>query len=125
MGRQLFFIAVGGALGAVARYLVALTVQRGIGDNFPYGTAVVNITGCLLFGFFWTILERRTHWAPEVRSILMVGFLGAFTTFSTYMFETGELLRDSRYLAAMGNLLGQNTIGIASLFLGVFIGERF
>jgi len=121
--QKLILIAVLGGIGTLARYILSGFVQRLYGGNFPWGTAVVNITGCFLFGLVWSIAEHRIGINNMTRTVLLVGFMGSFTTFSTYMFETGELLRGEQWLLALANLLAQNIIGIGFLFIGFAIGR--
>ena len=87
-------VALGGALGAVARHLTGLGAVRIMGAAFPYGTLVVNVAGCFLIGFLLMLSEQRQLFSPTTRLFLTVGILGAFTTFSTFGYETLELLRD-------------------------------
>ncbi len=120
---KLLAIALLGALGSVARYLVADAVQQGTGGGFPWGTLAVNAIGCLLFGIVWSLANERMIITGALATILLVGFLGAFTTFSTFAFETGQLLRDSGWLSAAGNVILHNTIGLAAVFTGIAIGR--
>ncbi len=120
---KLFWIAVAGGLGALARYGLGGLVHRVLPGDFPWGTAVVNITGCLLFGLVWSAAEHRLSLSGEVRAILLVGFMGAFTTFSTYIFESGQLIRDAQWMAALGNLILQILLGLACLLAGIKVGR--
>jgi CrcB protein len=94
-------------------------VQRLSGPTFPTGTLVVNALGCFLFGLVWALAEERLVIRPELRFILLVGFMGAFTTFSTFAFETGNFLRDSQWGLALANVAAQNVLGLACLFAGL------
>lgn len=120
---KLLAIALLGALGSVARYLIAGAVQQGTGGGFPWGTLVVNTLGCLIFGIVWSLANERMIISGAVRAIILIGFLGAFTTFSTFAFETGQLVRDSEWLYAAGNVILNNTIGLAAVFAGITIGR--
>jgi CrcB protein len=122
MGQKLALLAVGGGLGALARYGLAGLVQRGF-TTFPMGTAVVNMLGCFLIGLVWAVTAERFAVLPNVRVALLVGFLGAFTTFSTYVLETSDLIGDSEYLLAGLNVAGQNVIGVVAFFLGLALGR--
>ncbi len=124
MLQKLILIAVAGGLGSLARYgLSGVVGNYWSGSVFPYGTVVVNILGCLVFGFLVAVTEGRFAVSPETRTILLVGFMGAFTTFSTFVFETAALLEDSEWLLALGNASLQNFVGLAALILGLFIGR--
>ncbi len=120
---KLILIAVLGAAGTLARYGLSGWVQRAAGGGFPWGTLVVNIAGCFLFGLVWAVSEGRLAIRPEYRTIVLVGFMGAFTTFSTFAFETTQLLREAQWWAAFFNVAAQNLSGILFLFLGLAIGK--
>jgi CrcB protein len=121
--QKLLWIAVAGALGALARYGFGGLVQQRFGGSFPWGTFAVNVLGCFLFGLIWSLAEDRMLISSHTRTIALVGFLGAFTTFSTFVFETGEFLRDSQWLFAIANVALQNTVGVVFLFLGLAMGR--
>ncbi len=123
MLHKLLLLMLAGGLGTLARYGLAGLVQRLAGGAFPWGTLVVNITGCFLAGFFWTLATGRLALSGETRMVVLIGFLGAFTTFSTYIFETGGLLRDSQWLRTVGNITLQNAIGLLALFTGHALGR--
>src|SRR5689334_7055979 len=115
---RLVWLAVAGAVGTLARYGVAGAVQR-LGGAFPWGSLAVNGLGCLLFGAVWALAEERLVISGETRLVVLVGFMGAFTTFSTYAFETGAMLRDAEWLLAATNVVTENVVGIAAFFLGL------
>ena len=117
------WLAVLGAAGTPARYGLGGLVQRLHAGAFPWGTLAVNALGCFLFGLVWTLAEERLLISGETRAIVLIGFMGAFTTFSTFAFETGAMLRDTEWLLAAGNLLLQNGLGIGFFFLGVALGR--
>ena len=120
---KLLLIAAFGALGTLARYGLAGWVQRLGGAAFPWGTLAVNLAGCLLFGLVWSYAEARLWVSSQWRLAVLTGFMGAFTTMSTFMFETGGLLRDGQFLLALVNLATQNLGGLAALFLGWQLGR--
>ena len=120
---KLAWLAGAGALGTLARYGVGGVVQRALGGAFPWGTLVVNALGCLLFGLVWALAEERLVISGETRVILLVGFMGAFTTFSTFAFETSAMLRDAEWSFALANVLSQNVLGIACFFAGLALGR--
>jgi CrcB protein len=116
-------LAVAGVLGTLARYGLSGLVQRISGAGFPWGTAVVNLTGCFLFGLLWTLLEGRIQAQPEIRTTVFIGFFGAFTTFSSFVAETASLMRDSQWFYAGANIIGQNVLGIVVLLVGMALGR--
>ena len=120
---KLGLIAVCGAAGALARFGLTGLVFRIYGGSFPFGTFVVNIIGCFVFGIIWPLAEERLLISSELRSIILIGFIGSFTTFSTLVFETGELMRDSEWALALANMGGQVVMGLLALYLGVVIGR--
>lgn len=120
---KLFYLGLAGAAGTLARYGLSGLVGRSIGTTFPWGTAVVNILGCLFFGLLWAFFENRLVLSGQLRMILFVGFFGAFTTFSTFAFETSQLLDDSQWLWAAGNFLLQTMVGLIAVMAGLAIGK--
>jgi CrcB protein len=120
--KELSWLALAGAAGTLSRYGLSGCVQWLTGEKFPWGTLAVNVVGCFLFGLIWTLAEDRLVIAGQTRFIILTGFMGAFTTFSTFGFETGELLRDSQYWRAVGNVLANNVLGILAVLLGLAFG---
>jgi fluoride exporter len=114
-------VAFGGAIGSLARYLLAGAVHRFTSPYFPYGTFVVNVTGCLVFGALFAISEERFVIGPPLRAFLLIGVLGGFTTFSSFTFETFQLLRDGELLMAGANAVGQVVVGLAAFWIGATI----
>ena len=124
MLQKLFLIALAGALGTLARYgLSGLVHHVAKGSFFPWGTFVVNVVGCLAFGVLWAVMTARLSIDGDVRAIVLVGFMGAFTTFSSFVFDTGQLLEDSQWFLAAGNVLMQNVVGLLALFAGLALGR--
>ena len=119
--KELLWLALAGALGTLSRYGLSLGVHRFTGGNFPWPTLVVNVVGCFCFAFIWALLEHRVDGDQlrQLRLIVLTGFFGAFTTFSTFAFDSGRLLDDDRFGAAAGNLVAQNLLGLAAIFLGL------
>lgn len=120
---NVLYVAIGGAIGSVARYLLSTAVHRYVADGFPYGTFLVNIIGCAVFGVIVGFAEHRIDLTPAVRAFFLVGILGGFTTFSAFTFDTIELLRTAAFLRAALNVLGQITLGLAALWLGYSIAS--
>jgi len=125
MPAKLLWIAVAGGAGTLARFGLTSAVTRWTGDSFPYGTLTVNVLGSFLFGVVWILADQRELISSEARLIILTGFMGAFTTFSTFAFETGQFLRDAQWLTAGSNLLLQNVVGITALLLGFAVGRWF
>ena len=117
--KQVLAIAAGGALGAVLRWYVAGFVQRLSGSAFPWGTLTVNILGRLVLGFLFVWLLERSSVGELMRLALTVGFLGAFTTFSTFSVETARLLQEGALTMALGNILAQVLICVGLAWLGM------
>jgi CrcB protein len=111
-------IAVAGAFGALARYGLEGVVSRRAGV-FPWGTFVVNVSGALVLGFLFTLMTERLSVAPWVRSTIAIGFLGAYTTFSTLSYETFRLAEDNAYGLAAANAFGSLAAGLLAVYVGV------
>lgn len=120
---KLLLLFLAGGCGALARYGLSGLVHHCWGSALPIGTFAVNLLGCLLFGVVWTLADERLIISGETRFLLLTGFMGAFTTFSTFAFETSNLLRDAEWGFAAGNILGQNVLGIACVILGMALGK--
>jgi CrcB protein len=121
--QKLLLLAAAGSLGTVARYGLASSVKKIDGVPFFWGTMTVNIVGCLVVGFLWALFEDRWQVSEQTRVIVLVGFMGAFTTFSAFILETGELVRSADWLVAAGNVAIQNGLGFGALFAGVALGR--
>lgn len=115
---QLILIALGGALGSLCRYGLSTTVQRFSSPFFPYGTFVVNVLGCLVFGIIIGAARQRFVLGPSERAFLLIGVLGGFTTFSTFTYETFALLQDGEFVRALVNAGGQLICGLVALWAG-------
>src|SRR4051812_19765250 len=116
-------IAIGGAAGAIARYQLAAVIQARIPAGFPLGTFVVNVTGCLVMGIAMTLLTDRLVVHPNWRYLIPVGFIGAYTTFSTFEYETFRAVADGAWLVGALNVLGSVAAGYAALWLGVHLSR--
>jgi fluoride exporter len=126
MGPYLPIVAVslGGILGANARYLVSVYVAERLGPAFPYGTLLVNVSGSLVIGFFLTLATERFPVDPLWRLFFVTGFLGAYTTFSSYTFEAAWLMRHGAYGLAFLYLFGSVLAGMLGVFAGIVAAER-
>lgn len=124
MLKQLVMIAGGGAVGAVMRFLVSTGVHRLAGREFPYGTLSVNVFGSLLIGFLYIYLIERASLGPEWRALLIIGFLGAFTTFSTFSMETLNLIENSELIKAASNILLSVVLCLFATWVGVLVGRQ-
>jgi fluoride exporter len=120
---KILWLAGAGAVGTLTRYWLGGLVQRLHQTAFPWGTFVVNVAGCFLFGLVWTLAEERLVIGGETRAIILIGFMGAFTTFSTFAFESAAMLRDAEWILAATNLLAHNVLGIAAFFVGAALGR--
>lgn len=122
---QLLAIAAGGALGAVLRFLVSTGVYQYFGRSFPYGTLAVNVLGSLLMGFLAYFLTERLNLGPEWRAAILVGFLGSFTTFSTFSMETLTLLNQGEMAKAALNISVSLVLCIAATWIGVWLARQW
>ncbi len=122
---RILLIAAAGACGALARYGLGGLAQRLAGSSWPLGTWTVNVLGSLLFGVIWAMAmdNERVIIGAETRIILLAGFMGAFTTFSTLSFETAQMLRNSQWVLAGVNAGGQVVVGLAAMFVGMALGR--
>ena len=120
---KILYLSAGGAAGTLSRYWLSGVAQRLLGSSFPMGTFAVNMLGCLLFGAVWGFFENRMMPGSEVRLLVLTGFMGAFTTFSTYMFETAELVKLGQIASALLNVVGQSAAGLILVLLGIALGR--
>ncbi len=119
------YIAVGGALGAIARFWVDSAVANRLGTKFPYGTFVINITACVLIGFSLTLMAKRTDLNPAWRFLIAIGFLGAYSTFSSYGWESVSMLRNGGFSMASLYAFGSLFLGLVAVWCGILIAENF
>jgi CrcB protein len=121
---NLLIVGAGGFLGSVFRYLLGGWTQRLFpASTFPYGTLTVNVIGCLVIGLLRGLVDSRGMFTPEVRTFLLIGLLGGFTTFSSFGFETFALARDAEYIPSLLNI-GLNVIlGLGAVWLGYILAR--
>ncbi len=120
---NIFIIGIGGFLGAIARYSVGLWIGERWGRSFPLGTFFINISGSFLIGLLMALFTERFMVNPQWRLMLVVGFLGAYTTFSTFEYETGALLKDGEWMIALLNVILSVVAGFVALKLGEVIAK--
>jgi CrcB protein len=116
-------VGIGGALGSILRFSVGGYVSNRLGVRFPYGTFLINCTGSFLIGLVVTLLAERTHWSPNWRYLIPIGFIGGYTTFSTFELETFRNFQDGEILVAGLNVALSVVIGFVSVWLGVITGR--
>ena len=117
------YIAVGGSLGAIARFWVGSAVASRLGTKFPYGTFVINITACVIIGFSMTFLAKRTNLNPVWRFLVPIGFVGAYSTFSSYEWETASLMQNGDFSMAALYTFGSLFLGLVAIWCGIFLAE--
>lgn len=121
--QNVLIVGIGGFLGAIARYAVALWIGQKWGRVFPLGTLVINVSGSFLIGLIMPLFTERFMVNPQWRLFFAVGFLGAYTTFSTFEFETGGLIRDGEWTLATLNVVVSVLVGFMALKLGDIIAK--
>ena len=120
---KFLLISAGAILGANTRYWLSDWAAQKWGTAFPIGTLIINLTGSLLLGFFMTVATERFMLDPRWRLMFAVGFLGAYTTFSTYTYESINLLIRGEWLLGLLNLFGSTILGIIAVGIGVYLGK--
>ncbi len=117
-------VSFGAIPGALSRYYLTLLFAHWLGSRFPYGTFVINLSGALVMGFFFTLALERTVIPPDLRLLIATGFLGSYTTFSTYTLDTATLLRTGNQGAALSYWASSAVLGVLSLEVGSFLARR-
>lgn len=120
---ELLLVGTGGFLGAIVRYALGGWVAGRTGPGFPYETLLINVTGCFAIGLFMTLAVDAFAWPPSARLFVAVGFLGAYTTFSTFGYETMKLLEGGSFMPALINCLASVTAGLIAVWLGIAAGR--
>lgn len=120
---QFLLISLGAIAGANARYWVGDWVAQRVGASFPYGTLVVNLTGTLLLGIFITLATERFLWDPRWRILVAIGFCGSYTTFSSYTYESMNLILTGQTASGLLNLFGSAILGALVMTAGIFVGR--
>jgi CrcB protein len=117
-------ILLGGGVGSLARYVAGSAIMSRFGGRFPLGTVLVNVSGCFLIGILMTILTERFQPYFNLRFLLIVGFLGGYTTFSSFEWETYTALREGGFWIGLTNVIGSVTLGYAAVWLGAMLARR-
>lgn len=116
-------VGIGGFLGAIARFWLGGYVGDRMGSRFPWGTFIINCSGSFVVGFIITLLAERTHWSPNWRYLIPVGFVGAYTTFSTFEYETLRAMQDGNFVIAALNIVLSVVLGFVAVWMGVVAGQ--
>jgi CrcB protein len=122
---QYLVISLGGILGANARYLLGTWIAQRYGTSFPYGTLVINISGSFVIGLFLTLIAERFVVHPNWRLFFAVGFLGAYTTFSTFSYESVVLIQNGSWRLGLVNMVGSVVLGPIAVVLGMVVARLF
>jgi CrcB protein len=121
--QKYLFIALGGALGSVARYMVGSSVSNRLGIRFPFGTLIINISACLIIGVSLEILNRHTDFNPALRYLIPIGFIGAYSTFSTFEWEIFSNLNSGAFWVAILYVASSLVLGLVAVALGAALGR--
>lgn len=116
-------VGVGGFLGSVLRFWLGSFIGGRLGARFPYGTFVINVTGSFLIGMIVTVLAAKAHWSPNWGYLILIGFIGGYTTFSTFEFETLRLAQDGQMLMAILNVTLSVVVGFVGVWAGAIAGR--
>lgn len=119
---KILLVFVGGGFGSVSRYLLSGLVSQKTGSFFPWGTLTINITGSLMIGLFMG-LSLKENWPPTTRTFIAIGMLGGYTTFSTFSYETINLIADKLYYSATFNILGNVCLSIIACWFGLILAR--
>ena len=120
---RLFLVGLGGFLGTLGRYWLSGVIARRYGETFPFGTLVVNALGCFAIGFLFFFFYDRALASPTSRTVVFIGLLGGFTTFSSYGLQTFTLLRDGEVLLALANIAASNVLCLLLVWLGYTLAK--
>lgn len=122
--QQCVLVAIGGAFGACLRFLVASTLIKYAAPGFPYGTFTVNVVGSFLFGVFYVVIFSMTEMRDQLRLLVLVGFMGAFTTFSTFSFETIRLLEEGQIGMSVVNVTSNVLVCLLAYWGGSLLAKQ-
>ena len=118
-----WMVGLGGFFGSIARFWVGSYITYRMGAKFPYGTFIINISGSFLIGLIVTLLAERTHWNPNLLYLIPIGFIGAYTTFSTFVFEALHSARSGDLLLALSYVILSVCVGFVAVWLGILSGR--
>jgi fluoride exporter len=116
-------VGVGGCAGSILRFWLGSYIGGRMGSRFPYGTFAINVTGSFLIGMVVTVLAEKSHWNPNWRYLIPMGFIGGYTTFSTFEYETFRLIQDGQVLSAVLNVTLSVLLGFGGVWIGVVAGR--
>lgn len=120
---RLLFVGLGGFIGTVARYWLSGVIARRYGETFPLGTLVVNALGCFIIGFLFYFFFERSLTSPTSRTVVFIGLIGGFTTFSSYGLQTFTLFRDGEVFLALVNIAASNVLCLVLVWLGYSLAK--
>lgn len=122
--QSLLIAGAGGFVGTMMRYLLNNLIYKTLEyPTYPFGTLTINVLGCFFIGFVASLAESRLALTPDVRTFIQIGILGGFTTFSTFGYETFNLIRDGQFLLGFGNIFLQVFVGLFAVWLGYYLGQ--
>ncbi len=116
-------VGFGGGLGSILRFWVGSYVSGKMGSRFPYGTFLINCTASFLIGLIITLLAEKAHWNPNLRYLIPIGFIGGYSTFSTFEYETFRVMQDGELWLAVANVVLSVVVGFFAVWLGVIVGR--
>ncbi len=120
---KILLVMIGGSLGAISRYGISLLGVKLGGTQFPWGTMAANLTGCFLIGLIFSLADRSRILTPDIRLLIITGYLGALTTFSSFALESVNIVRDGTNLLFIANILVNNIGGLSLAFFGMWLGR--
>ena len=120
---RILLVGLGGFVGTLFRYWLSGVIARRYGETFPLGTLVVNASGCFIIGFLFYFFYDRSLTTPTARTVVLIGVIGGFTTFSSYGLQTFTLLRDGELFLALVNVVASNALGLALVWLGYVLAK--
>lgn len=121
--QKYLYVAIGGALGSLARFCIGSYVTNRLGTRFPYGTLMINITACVILGFCLTLMDRRAQIHEAWRFLIPIGFVGAYSTFSTFEWEAYATLEMGAFLNAALYITASILLGLIAVWFGIFVGK--